>query len=86
MVWASSCGASPGTVKRQLQYFMVIYKGITFRTFSPTCFVSQCLLRSPVNPDSSVRAGDQLVSVAKHAQSVPYQRHLLLLLCHGALH
>lgn len=54
--------------------------------FSSSLLLFQCLLRSPVHPDSSLRVGELLVSVAEHAQSVPNQRHLLLLFCHGALH
>lgn len=49
-------------------------------------FAFQCLLRSPVHPDSSLRAGELPATVAEHAQSVPHQGHLLFLLCHGALH
>lgn len=49
-------------------------------------FLVQCLLRSPVHPYPSPGAGELAASVAEHAQSVQDQRHLLLLLCHGALH
>lgn len=49
-------------------------------------FLSQCLLRSPVYPYSSAGAGDLAACVAEHAQSVQDQRHLLLLLRHGAVH
>lgn len=48
--------------------------------------VLQCILRSSVHPDTSYGAGELTDPVAGHAQSVPHQRHLLLLFCHGALH
>ncbi len=46
----------------------------------------QCIFRSSVHLDPSYGAGELADPVARHAQSVPHQRHLLLLFGHGALH
>lgn len=46
----------------------------------------QCLLRSSVHPYPTPGAGELTAPVAEHAQSIQDQRHLLLVLCHGALH
>ena len=46
----------------------------------------QCVLRSPVHPDPSVRAGGESGSLAVGRQSVQSPRHFLLLQRHGALH
>lgn len=51
--------------------------------FSP---LLQCLLRSSVHPYPTPGAGELTAPVAEHAQSIQDQRHLLLVLCHGALH
>lgn len=49
-------------------------------------FLPQCLLRSPVHPYPTPGAGELTACVAEHTQSIQDQRHLLLILCHGALH
>ena len=57
------------------------YQQQHFFVFSP-----QCLLGSPVHPHPATGAGKLPAPVAEHPQPVQDQRHLLLLLRHGALH
>lgn len=46
----------------------------------------QCLLRSSIHPYPTPGAGELTAPVAEHTESIQDQRHLLLVLGHGALH
>lgn len=88
MAWALSCGASPGSSHQQTEYHMSYNTLVAKCRLVDSLFFSlpQCLLRSPVHPYPTPGAGELTASVAEHTQSIQDQRHLLLLLRHGALH
>lgn len=87
MAWALSCGASPGSSHKQTEYHMSDNTLVAkCRLVDSFLFLPQCLLRSPVHPYPTPGAGELTASVAEHTQSIQDQRHLLLILCYGALH
>lgn len=88
MAWALSCGASPGSSHKQTEYHMSYYMLLGKNSLDDSFFffLPQCLLRSSVHPYPTPGAGELTARVAEHTQSVQDQRHLLLVLCHGALH
>lgn len=96
ILWSGFCFVVPRKVNHSKRSTVVLHitlsvSAVWFLIYLSQLFVLlalflQRLLRSPVHPDSSLRVGELLASVAQHAQSVPHQRHLLLLLRHGALH